>query len=87
MFDISTQLAALDAASGASDGGGAGTTSNTKAASKEPVFTYTGHPEEGFAMSWSPVKAGRMATGDCASRMHVWDVVANTTTWSVDASP
>ena len=38
-------------------------------------------------MAWSSVKAGRMVTGDCSSGMHVWDVVANTSTWSVDASP
>ena len=88
VFDVSSQLVALDASSGAADGGGGGSSGKgNKGDGKSPVFTYTGHKEEGFAMAWSSVKAGRMVTGDCSSGMHVWDVVANTSTWSVDASP
>jgi ribosome assembly protein RRB1 len=87
VYDISSQLAMLDASSGATGGGGGGGGGSSGNNGKSPVYTYTGHPEEGFAMAWSSVKAGRMATGDCSSRLHVWDVVTNTTTWSVNASP
>lgn len=28
---------------------------------------------EGYAIDWSPVAAGRLASGDCRSRIHVWE--------------
>jgi ribosome assembly protein RRB1 len=28
---------------------------------------------EGFALAWSPVKAGRLASGDCKRHLHVWE--------------
>ena len=31
------------------------------------------HSAEGFALDWSPVAAGRLASGDCRSRIHVWE--------------
>ena len=31
-----------------------------------PCFTMKDHREEGFAIDWSPVTAGRLLTGDCA---------------------
>lgn len=40
----------------------------------KPLVTFTGHRQEGFALDWSPVTAGRIATGDCAGVIHVWDV-------------
>ena len=95
IFDVSSQLAQLDISSGSADGSGGGSggassgfsNATNSGNSKDPVFTYTGHQEEGYAMAWSNVKAGRLATGDCASNIHVWDVVTGTKTWSVDASP
>eukprot|EP01040_Poterioochromonas_malhamensis_P005972 gene5972-6419_t len=38
-----------------------------------PLFTFTGHREEGFALDWSPVTAGRLLTGDCAGKIHLWN--------------
>ena len=40
---------------------------------KEPFFVYSGHETEGYALDWSRVKAGRLATADCAGGIHVWD--------------
>ena len=31
------------------------------------------HDDEGFALDWSKVSEGRLASGDCQSAVHVWD--------------
>lgn len=38
----------------------------------KPLHSHS-HAMEGFAMDWSPVKAGRLATGDCRKSIHVWE--------------
>ena len=38
-----------------------------------PAYTFKGHKEEGFALDWSPVTAGQLATGDCAGAIHIWN--------------
>ena len=40
---------------------------------KEPFFVYSGHDTEGYALDWSRVRAGRLATADCNGGIHVWD--------------
>lgn len=59
---------------------------------QRPDFTFKGHRTEGFALDWSPVVAGRLATGDCAGSMHVWSASATgsgggLSEWKVDAVP
>jgi len=38
----------------------------------KPFYTYKKHATEGFAMDWSPVQTGHLATGDCNGRLHLW---------------
>ena len=38
-----------------------------------PVQTFGGHGVEGWAVDWSPVREGRLATGDQRGRIHVWE--------------
>ncbi|XP_043200523.1 glutamate-rich WD repeat-containing protein 1-like [Amphibalanus amphitrite] len=52
----------------------------------KPLFTFKGHEQEGFAMDWSPLKAGVLATGDCGRHIHVWQP-AEGGTWHVDQRP
>ncbi|XP_045110152.1 glutamate-rich WD repeat-containing protein 1-like [Portunus trituberculatus] len=37
-----------------------------------PLFTFRGHRSEGFALDWSPVKPGTLATGDCQRAIYIW---------------
>lgn len=50
----------------------------------KPAFTFRGHKEEGFALDWSSVKAGRLATGDCAGSIHIW--APSGASWQVDGA-
>ena len=38
----------------------------------KPVFVHSQHPTEGYALDWSPVKQGHLASGDCAGNIHIW---------------
>ncbi|XP_076305670.1 WD repeat-containing protein 1 l(2)09851 isoform X1 [Tachypleus tridentatus] len=49
----------------------------------KPVFTFTGHQSEGFAVDWSPTKPGVLATGDCKKNIHLWKPLEGGT-WHVD---
>ena len=40
---------------------------------KEPFFVYSGHSSEGYAMDWSRVTPGRLATADCDGNIHIWN--------------
>lgn len=55
------------------------------AAPTKALFTFSGHREEGFALDWSPVTTGRLVTGDCAGKIHLWNPQGSS--WSVDSTP
>jgi ribosome assembly protein RRB1 len=56
-----------------------------QAAPAKPLFSFSGHRAEGYALDWSPAAAGRLATGDCTGTIHVWQPQANGSSWAVDA--
>ncbi|KAF7238840.1 Glutamate-rich WD repeat-containing protein 1 [Varanus komodoensis] len=52
----------------------------------KPVFSFTGHMTEGFAMDWSPKKPGTLLTGDCNKNIHLWTPKEDGS-WFVDQRP
>ena len=50
-----------------------------------PFFSCTDHADEGYAMDWSPVAAGRFASGDCSGQLRVWNQRDGALDWAVDA--
>jgi ribosome assembly protein RRB1 len=53
-------------------------------AAQRPIFTFTGHEDEGFALDFSPARAGAIATGDCTNKLHVWHPREGGASWAVD---
>uniref|UniRef100_UPI00398E93E4 glutamate-rich WD repeat-containing protein 1-like n=1 Tax=Pristiophorus japonicus TaxID=55135 RepID=UPI00398E93E4 len=52
----------------------------------QPIFAFGGHMTEGFAVDWSPLVAGRLATGDCNKNIHLWEP-GEGGSWTVDQRP
>lgn len=42
---------------------------------RDPFFVYQGHRVEGYALDWSKVNEGSLATGDCNGNIHLWESV------------
>ncbi|KAG1654551.1 Glutamate-rich WD repeat-containing protein 1 [Nymphon striatum] len=53
--------------------------------SSSPVFSFKGHFIEGYAMDWSSLKEGVLATGDCKKNIHIWS--PKESTWFVEQAP
>ncbi|XP_064359647.1 glutamate-rich WD repeat-containing protein 1 [Dromaius novaehollandiae] len=51
-----------------------------------PLFAFAGHLAEGFAIDWSPTVPGRLLSGDCRSRIHLWEPREGGA-WAVDQRP
>jgi ribosome assembly protein RRB1 len=67
LYDISELRARFDASEGRA------TSNSTTSTSKNgPIFSYGGHSTEGFAMDWSTVQEGALATGDNDGNIHLW---------------
>jgi ribosome assembly protein RRB1 len=52
-----------------------------------PLFTFTNHQVEGYAMDWNGLVAGRLATGDTNGMIYVWDPHDRGSTWVVGEQP
>ena len=48
-----------------------------------PLFTFRGHKSEGYAVNWSDVTPGALATGDCIKHIHTWKPTDDGS-WNVD---
>ena len=44
----------------------------TKDIPNKAYFSYSKHGTEGWALDWSIVKEGQLATGDCEGNIHIW---------------
>jgi ribosome assembly protein RRB1 len=51
-----------------------------------PLQIFTGHKDEGFALDWSPITAGRLLSGDCRNAIHLWEPTTGGK-WIVDKKP
>ncbi|XP_037944787.1 glutamate-rich WD repeat-containing protein 1 [Teleopsis dalmanni] len=52
----------------------------------QPVYTFSGHQKEGFAVDWSSCTEGVLATGDCKRDIHIWSPQEDGS-WKVDQRP
>ncbi|ORM40919.1 Glutamate-rich WD repeat-containing protein 1 [Babesia sp. Xinjiang] len=41
----------------------------------DPIFTCSAHETEGYALGWSPVATGTLATGDCSGAVVLWSPI------------
>ncbi|KCV70379.1 hypothetical protein H696_02713 [Fonticula alba] len=51
-----------------------------------PLFTFSGHMDEGFAMDWSPTVKGSLLTGDCSKMIYRWQMHGQSS-WQVEKKP
>ncbi|XP_055345800.1 glutamate-rich WD repeat-containing protein 1-like isoform X3 [Paramacrobiotus metropolitanus] len=51
-----------------------------------PVYTFSGHKTEGYALAWSRAAAGCLASGDADGRIFVWKP-SQGGQWHIDARP
>ncbi|KAG7474665.1 glutamate-rich WD repeat-containing protein 1 [Solea senegalensis] len=52
-----------------------------------PLFSFSGHMSEGFAVDWSPTVPGRLVSGDCKKNIHVWEPQEGGVSWQIDQRP
>lgn len=57
-----------------------------RASKVRSLFTFSGHQQEGYAIDWSRIVPGLLATGDCRRDIHVWQP-HESGTWNVDQRP
>uniref|UniRef100_A0A915Q6D9 Glutamate-rich WD repeat-containing protein 1 n=1 Tax=Setaria digitata TaxID=48799 RepID=A0A915Q6D9_9BILA len=53
---------------------------------ERPFFSFVGHQAEGYALSWSPLQMGKIASGDIRHKIHLW-TMAEGGQWVVDPQP
>ncbi|XP_052860050.1 glutamate-rich WD repeat-containing protein 1 [Anopheles cruzii] len=81
IYNINDQLAAVD------DQQACRTYQQNKMADKiTPVYSFSGHQKEGFALDWCTTTRGMLATGDCRRDIHIWRP-NDKGGWNVDQRP
>ncbi|CAB4056291.1 RRB1 [Lepeophtheirus salmonis] len=50
---------------------------------KDPLYKFAGHSAEGYALDWSPISKGILASGDTRSRIHIWRPDETGSTWNL----
>ncbi|GFQ07068.1 glutamate-rich WD repeat-containing protein 1 [Phtheirospermum japonicum] len=80
VWDLNSHLKAL-AESEAEAGHGGSTVFN-----QAPIVKFVGHKDEGYAIDWSPLVAGRLMSRDCKNCIHLWEL-ASDSSWNIDPNP
>lgn len=53
---------------------------------QRPVYTFGGHRAEGYALDWSPVAPGNLASGDNQADIYTWQPASGGgSSWTVDS--
>lgn len=76
LYDIGGALDVLDRSSlgsGKKDDAMKQSQQQVRKMRKDPFFVYSGHSTEGYALDWSNVTPGRLATADCDGNIHIWN--------------
>lgn len=79
IWNISRQLTALENSTSLKN------YNNDDASHIRPIFTFSGHSTEGYALDWCPTEPGVLASGDCKKDIHIWH--PEETEWNVDQRP
>ena len=74
LYDVGGAIDTLDRSALGSAGGATAKQQQQRKMRKDPFFVYSGHSTEGYAIDWSHVTPGRLATADCDGNIHVWNV-------------
>uniref|UniRef100_A0A915K635 Glutamate-rich WD repeat-containing protein 1 n=1 Tax=Romanomermis culicivorax TaxID=13658 RepID=A0A915K635_ROMCU len=53
---------------------------------EKPLFSFSGHPCEGYALDWSPMSLGKLLSGDNRKNIHLWTMTEGGQ-WTVDQRP
>lgn len=53
----------------------------------KPMFSFSGHHEEGYGIDWCQTQPGVLATGDCKRSIHIWYPTDNSASWRIDQRP
>lgn len=52
---------------------------------QKPIYSFTGHSDQGYAVDWSSTDVGTLATGDCTKHIFIWKLAE--AGWYVDQIP
>jgi len=74
MWDMTSSLSMLNSSEGSGE---------FKNNLEKPLFTFSGHSAEGFALSWSTLNSGIFASGDVRSKIFLWKM-SEDGRWIVD---